>query len=325
MAFQVTIVGLDRIGASIGLALKSTSADILVVGHDKNGEAARQAQRKGSVDRTHWNLVSACEGADLVLISTPMGEIRQTLEAVGQYLKPGCVVTDTAPLKVPVLLWAESSLSSEVSFVGGHPILFESTQTDHASAAGQPDDFASPALLEGVAYCLTPGATTPPVALQTVANLVQAIGARPYYLDAAEHDGLIAAIEGLPLSLALVLQKLVGASPSRRELHRLTGAQLRTLATLLQSSDDQLVDLLELNAENNSRWMEVLLAELSHFHQLLRDRDRDGLRQWVQDATESRDYWSRPHGAEEPTDYSDFGMGHMMLGDVAKPRKPREG
>ena len=122
MAFRTTIVGLGLVGSSIGLALKGTGAEFEIVGHDKDGNAAKRAYKSGCVDRTEWNLINACDGADLIVISTPLAGVESTLAAIAQDLKAGAVVTDTARLKVPVLNWARESLPDTVHFVGGHPI-----------------------------------------------------------------------------------------------------------------------------------------------------------------------------------------------------------
>ena len=65
----ITIIGLGRIGSSIGLALKAPELDYEVVGHDKDGLVQKKAREIGAVDSTSWNLISACEPADVVIIT----------------------------------------------------------------------------------------------------------------------------------------------------------------------------------------------------------------------------------------------------------------
>ena len=50
-----------------------------------------------------------------------------------------------------------------------------------------------------------------------------ALGAKAYYLDAVEHDGLVAALEHTPLVQALALQYMASRSPSSREMIHLCG------------------------------------------------------------------------------------------------------
>ena len=93
MTVQITIVGLGQLGASVGLALGSRQDDIHRVGHDKNSEAAKAAQKKGAVDDVKNNLPAAVREADIVLLSLPIDEIRATLEVIAPDLREGAVVT----------------------------------------------------------------------------------------------------------------------------------------------------------------------------------------------------------------------------------------
>ena len=114
----ITIVGLGKRGSSVGLALKSSELDFRVIGHDKEAEVAKQARTLGAVDSTPWNLIAACEPADVVILTIPFDQVQKTLMAVGPELRPGCVVLDTSPFKQPVIAWAARCLGYGVQFVG---------------------------------------------------------------------------------------------------------------------------------------------------------------------------------------------------------------
>ncbi len=323
MPFRTTIVGLGRVGSSIGLALRETEADFEIIGHDRDHAAAKRAHKSGSVDRTEWNLINACDGANLVVISTPLPGVRSTLEAIAEDLEAGCVVTDTARLKVPVLKWARQFLPPTVHFIGGHPIRRPQFLW-LTGEEGEPEPVEpSSQLLDGAIYCLTPGTATPPEALQTVANLAQAVGAKPYYLDAAEHDGLIAALEGLPLLMAAALQVVASRSPSWREMIRLSGRDFASATDLLAGDAGDLSEQVVLNAANNARWIDGFMAELSMLRELVVNEDAEALQKLFTGALEARDSWMRQQPEDESVDYSDFNMARMMLGDLFRPPEQR--
>jgi prephenate dehydrogenase len=307
VAFRTTIVGLGLVGSSIGLALKKTGVDLEIVGHDKDNEAARRAHKNGCVDRTEWNLIAACDGADLVIISTPLAGIQSTLTAIATELKEGCVVTDTASLKVPVLNWARESLPATVHFVGGHPVVGRAEQPVADLFAGAP-------------YCLTPTTSTPPAALQRISDLVEALGARPYYMEAAEHDGLIAVVEQVPLLMALALQDVVSASPARREIARLSSADFSRVTEPLTGDAQKLSEVCELNAANVGRWLDSLLSRLAGLRESVVHQDSAALGKAFASALEARAGWAHMDIQGGDTDYSDFSMTHMMLGDTFRPR-----
>ncbi len=305
MALVMTIVGLDTVGSSIGLAIKQTSADIQIVGHDRDSALSKNARKSGSVDRTEWNLIKACESADLVILSTPLAEIKTTLEAIAGDLKDGCVVTDTASLKVPVVRWARESLPQTVHFVGGHPIV-DKTHIDLSSPQAE--------LFMGSIYCLTPGTDTPPQALQAVSDLAEAVGAQPYFLDAAEHDGLIAALEQTPLLLALALQQVTAFSPSKREMIQLSGADFASVTDLLAYDAQTLAELCVQNADNTTRWLDAVLAQLTQLRDWVAGQEAESLEQSFAAALEARDGWRREAFERAPVDYSEFSGLRTMFG-----------
>ncbi len=137
-ARQLTIVGTGLVGASLGLALHQANAGYTVVGHDREHTEAGKAKRKGAVDRAEWNLPAAVETADVVVVATPVQTVEQVFRDLSPYLKPGCIVTDTASTKAKVVEWAEEILPAGVRFVGGHPMAGKETSGAEAAELGLP-------------------------------------------------------------------------------------------------------------------------------------------------------------------------------------------
>ena len=68
--FTVTIVGTGVIGTSMGLALKQQGDSLYVVGHDKELGRGKEAAKMGAFDKVEWNLINACEAANLAYLLT---------------------------------------------------------------------------------------------------------------------------------------------------------------------------------------------------------------------------------------------------------------
>jgi len=265
---QITIVGLGFIGGSIGLALQRAGREMQIVGHDREPSQARQARRLGAIDRAEWNLIRACEGADMVVLALPPDGLRGTLEALAADLKPCCLVTDTATVKGAVLNWAEELLPPHVAFVGGDPVV---------QSPGQGLDGARADLFQGRLYCLTPAANVPPAAVQQVAELVRLLGAEPYFLDAEEHDGLRAAVEHLPALLTALLLREVTRSPARREMRRLRGQLLIQASALMSGEAATYRALCLANSSTISYWSRAMRRGLRELEQFVEARDEEGL------------------------------------------------
>jgi prephenate dehydrogenase len=164
--------------------------------------------RDGVLDAAADDAAAALDGADLVVLGTPPLETIELLETLGGSLRPAlaanAVVTDVASTKARILAAADAA---GLRFVGGHPIAGREV-SGYASAA--PDLFA------GRPWILVPGAAADEAAVDRVAWLAAACGARPVRMGAAEHDAAAAAISHLPLVLAAALAEAVAGADTER-------------------------------------------------------------------------------------------------------------
>ena len=318
---RITIVGLGFIGGSIGLALHQAEVDFEVVGHDRERGAANRAKKIGAVDKTDWNLVSACEDADLIVIAIPVGGIKDTLAAIGPYLKPGCLITDTASIKAPVIEWAEEILPEEVNFVGGDPIV-----ANAGTAEGI--DAASADLFSGAIYCLTPAAGAAPDAVRLASDFAYLLGAKPYFLDSLEHDGLMAGVDHLPFVLSAALLGVTTESPSWREMRRLAGGAFENATRFVSADPSTYRDACLVNSENIVRWIDACSEKLGELKEIIQAGDAEKLGQLFEEALIARQRWlnAKERGDWEGQSPEIPGMGSFMgqlfgLGALGKRRK----
>jgi prephenate dehydrogenase len=279
---QISIVGLGCIGTSIGLALRQTEEPVYIVGHDKEAKHASAARRLKAVDKTVWNLIGACEKADVVILAIPMSGIEETLQALAPYLKEGCVVTDTASLKGQVIHWAEELLPETVSFVGGNPVVISD---------GSGPDAADADLFRGSQYCITPASNVHPDAVSLVTSLVALLGGHPYYLDPAEHDGLMAGVEHLPQALALALANGTMHEAVWREMRKLAGGSFERISVLIGEDPDAVSSLLLANRDNLVRWLDAYEAALKVVRDLVAQGEHEPLAKVVDRAVVARRQW----------------------------------
>lgn len=283
---KITIVGLGLVGSSLGLALREQGGNYEIVGHDREPAAASRARKMGAVDATEWNLIAACEEADLICLALPLAGIRSTLEAIAQDLKPGTIVTDTATLKGPVLAWADELLPAHVSFVGGNPVLAPAEAIQAARGA----EGASASLFKGARYCLTPSPGADPEAVQVVSDMVTSIGAEPYFLDAAEHDGLMAWVHDLPTLVGAALMETASSASAWHEARRLAGETFAGATGALHDAET-LTHLLLGNAANLFRLLDIFQERLDALRRLVEAQDAEGLEALLGSLVETRERW----------------------------------
>ncbi len=325
---RIAIVGLGFIGGSIGLALHQAEGDFEVVGHDRERSAASQAQKIGAVDKTDWNLISACEDADLIVIATPVGAIKDTLAAIAPYLKLGCLITDTASIKAPVVQWADEILPEEAYFVGGNPIVGGAGTTTADRPSGG-TDAAKADLFSGAVYCLTPAAGTAPDAVRLASDFVSLLGAVPYFLDPLEHDGLMAGVDHLPFVLSAALLGITAESTTWREMRKLAGGAFESATRFVSADPTTYRDACLANSENIVRWIDAYSGKLAELKETVLAGDAEKLGQVFEEALIARQKWlkAREEGhweevsAEMPTMASFMGQ-VFGLGRLTKRRRP---
>lgn len=318
---RVTIVGLGLIGGSMGLALKKSGIDLEIVGHDKDSSAANRAQKRGAVDTTKWNLIDACEGAGLIILAIPLDGIRDTLIALKPYLEPGVIVTDTATTKVPLIKWA-AQLPEGVHLIGGDPVLKPSRAPGHGIDAADAD------LFQGATYCLTPVTSDASAVIDTLSNFVALLGAKPYYIDAEEHDGLMAGVAHLPAVLATALAAATMQSQGWRELGKLAGADFRAATDLAPTDGKAAREQFLAHRSNLTRWIDAVIESLSALRGMFEREDGAALEELIQNIADERDRWLRGdlERAAAPINWEavQFNPARLFIGGLADRERKRK-
>jgi prephenate dehydrogenase len=255
---KITIIGLGVTGASMGLALQKEEADFEIVGHDKSQDAVAAARKAGAVNRTDWNLHGACENADLLITAVPLLELDELYAQIAEDLKPGCMVLGVVSLMEPAIAAADRSIPEHAHFVAGHPVL-----TGVGGALSMRAD-----LFQDVVFSLASSVHTDASAMQLASDFVDRVGATPLFVDAMEHDGIMAEVEQLPRVVAAALMRLSASSAGWREARRLAGRQFAQ-ATELGGSANQLYSSLRANREKVLVRLRQLQQELGDWVALL--------------------------------------------------------
>lgn len=316
----ITIVGTGLIGTSLGLAIRNARENELdVLGHDKDPGQAGLARRMGAINKVDRNLISACAKADMIILAIPASALRETLGLIAGDLKSGCVITDTASVKVPVLEWADELLPPDVSFVGGDPILFG----DEAGI-----DSAKPDLLSQKLYCLTPSTRATSEAVKLVTDLVAMVGAIPHFVDPHEHDGLIGGTEHLADVMAATLLRTLSSSGGWRDMRRMCGATFDRVTCFSMADTAEYRDRALLNRENLLRWIDSFQQEISRFRRLVEQENGEAIQTYYQAEMDNRLQWLQDRDTQnwgdmpQKTDIPSSGefLSQMFFGGLGRRR-----
>ncbi|MCC6628317.1 MAG: prephenate dehydrogenase [Chloroflexi bacterium] len=325
---QVSILGLGLIGVSIGLGLKKWASaqkggpPLAITGYDHDLNRQRQAKSMAAIDTEARDLPSAVRTADLVILAVPIGVIEEVMTDCAPHLHTGATVTDVASVKAPVLEAARRLLPITVSFIGGHPMAGGTGSIDAARA----DLFA------GARWCLTPSVRANETAIETVLGLVAALGAERYFVDAAEHDGLVAAVSHLPFSVAAALVRAVTADPAWREMRLLAAGGFRDTTRVAEGSPTMHRDIALANADALTRWLDRMVEEMTALRGLIASSDGAALLTYFEATQDARIRWRidrerQTEAAGPAVDAPDIptlgeSMQQMFFGNLGRRRRP---
>ena len=279
---RVALIGLGLIGGSIGLSLKQLAkSGFDIVGYVRRPEVASTALSSGVVDKTETSLAATVKEADLVIIATPVLTIKEVLSQIAGHLLAGCVVTDTASTKAQVMQWAEEILPPTVDFIGGHPMAGKETYGIQTAKAD---------LFRGCTYCLTPSEKASPKSIDKVTSVVKKLGAMPFFIDAQEHDRLVAGVSHLPMLLSAALVSVTTQNSTWHKMSKLAASGYHDLTRLASGNPEVNVHICLSNQEAILHWIDKFSQELERYRQLVVTGDKR-LEQALTDANKARQEW----------------------------------
>lgn len=257
-ASRVAIWGLGLMGGSLAMALKGHCAAIY--GIDADPGILDLALAWGVIERGSSAAQELLPEADLVILATPVRVILSHLAQLDHYHPGQAVVMDLGSTKQAVTA-AMAALPDRFDPLGGHPMCGK----EKASLR-----YAEAALFNQAPFALTALPRTGEKARALGEALVRAVGARPIWIDAGQHDRWVAASSHLPY---LVASALARCTPE--EVAPLVGSGFRSTARLAGSSPRMMLDILATNTDPIRLALAKFRQELDRYDRLLEEMDPD--------------------------------------------------
>ncbi len=239
---KIAIVGTGLMGGSLGLAVKHFYSDKRVAGVDFPEEIEKALER-GAVDEGYGpdELESALEGADLVVLATPIDRILELLGELPGYLPGGATVMDLGSTKREVCARGREELENySATFIGGHPM----TGAEVRGITG-----AHSLLFENSVFVLVTPDGEPTDVSAKLEGFLSGLGADPCYLDGRTHDRIVARVSHLPQLIAISLMKTVGRADEPEDYLSLAGGGFRDMTRIAESPFEIWRDILSTNKD----------------------------------------------------------------------------
>lgn len=197
---RVAILGPGLLGGSLALDLSAGGqVDLRLWG--RRGQPLEVARRAGVSGRCTTDLGEAVDGADLVVLATPVGIMPSLAERLVKVGQPPRLVTDMGSVKRAVERDTAPILrAAGIDFIGSHPMCGSEQAGMEAARAG---------LFRGATCVVCPpeGEAGEDPAL-AVSSFWEGLGCQVRRMGADDHDHAVAAVSHLPHAAAAMLAGL---------------------------------------------------------------------------------------------------------------------
>jgi len=290
---KIVVCGVGLIGGSFALSLKAAGVVDEVVGLGRKRETLEEALRLAIIDRIADGWADALNGADLVLLGMPVGQMQSALQALAPHLGPDTVVTDAGSTKADVVTAARAALGDRVGqFVPGHPIAGAETSGPSAARAD---------LYQQRRAVLTPLAENSATMLARVRDAWLTCGARVDELAPDAHDRVFAAVSHLPHLLAYALMHEFAGRDDAALLFGFAAGGFRDFTRIAGSHPEMWRDICIANRHALLGELDAYVAELLRLRVKLAGADAAGLAGMFDVARRARATWleGQPSNGEE--------------------------
>ena len=283
-AGRVAIFGPGLIGGSIAMALRNQNrsqnrnhaqgVEIVIWGPQE--DELKEVIARGLADRVTTDAAEAVEGADFVVLCTPVGSMEGLAKKMAPGLSATAAITDAGSVKSCVVDQLTPILGK--NYVGAHPMA-GSERTGLGAARGD--------LFEGASCLVTPSQESNQQALGKVRGFWQNLGCAVTMMSPVEHDRLVARISHLPHALAYALMNLViDTLPEGSQ--QLAGGSFRDATRVASSNPELWIEILTSNGPEVAAAMREMSKLLKSMATAIGDENPDSLLDFLKRAKHHR-------------------------------------
>jgi cyclohexadieny/prephenate dehydrogenase len=235
---KIALIGAGLIGSSIARAVRRANLAGHIAAYIPRDTTRAKAEAAGFADSLHAELKPCVDGADLVILCTPVGSYENLAKEIAPFLQKGAILTDVGSVKTAVVRDVGPHVPQDVYFIPGHPIA-------GTEQSGPEAGFAE--LFDGRWCILTPVPGTDPEALEKLKSFWRRCGSEVEVMDAKHHDLVLAIVSHVP---HLIAYNIVG-----------TAADLETVtqSEVIKFSASGFRDFTRIAASDPTMWRDIFL------------------------------------------------------------------
>jgi cyclohexadieny/prephenate dehydrogenase len=235
---RITLIGIGLIGSSIAREIKLHGLADEVVISTRSADTLKRAEELDLGTAYTTSVAESVKGADLIIVSVPVGASEAVAQQIAPHLKAGAIVTDVGSTKQSVIAQMQPHMPDDVHFIPGHPLAGTEKSGPDAGFLGLFKD----------RWCIfTPLPDTNQKAFDRLKSFWQVLGSRIDEMDPNHHDRVLAIVSHLP---HIIAYNIVG-----------TADDLETVAEseVIKYSASGFRDFTRLAASDPTMWRDVCL------------------------------------------------------------------
>ena len=266
----VTLIGIGLIGSSLARVIRREGLAMRIVISTRSAETLKRAEELSLGDAYTKDIGQSVEGADLVIVSVPVGSSEAVAKTIAPHLKPGAVVTDAGSTKASVVAQMQPHIPAGVHFIPGHPI---------AGTEKSGPDAGFPDLFQGRWCILTPPEGTDAGEISRLGAFWEACGSKVDTMDPEHHDLVLAIVSHLP---HLIAYNIVGTADdlqtvTESEVIKYSASGFRDFTRLAASDPTMWRDVCLHNKDAILEMLSRFMEDLAALQRMIRWGDGEGL------------------------------------------------
>ena len=235
---RMVIVGVGLIGSSLLRAARQRNLVKTLVAADMSEAVCARVREIGIADEVFQDAKAAVQGADLIILCTPVGCIGDVAAQIAPHLANGAILSDVGSVKASVVAAVQPHLSDKVHFIPAHPV----AGTEYSG----PDAGFSTLFVDR--WCiLTPPEGSVETAVTKLQQFWTEVGSNVEVMTPAHHDLVLAITSHVP---HLIAYNIVGTAADLEEV---------TQSEVIKFSAGGFRDFTRIAASDPTMWRDIFL------------------------------------------------------------------
>lgn len=277
---KICIIGLGLLGGSIGKECLEKKLSKKVIGFGRNHDSLKKALQLQLVHEISDDF-NNIHDADLVIIATPVKQIKLVLKQIKPFLSKSTLITDVGSTKTNIINSVKNILGAESkNFIGSHPI---------AGSEKNGPEAAQNNLFNKKNIIITPHKLNTESSIKKIEDFWKQLNGNTIIMSPENHDEIFSTVSHLPHALAISFMSMINKKENREELLNFAASGFRDFTRIAASSPEMWRDIFIDNKEACLKDLKSYIEQLKEFENAL--EDETALFDFIHNGSDLRKNW----------------------------------